>query len=390
MTTSDPADQQGDARPDEPADEPADESSAGGELRVTTLELFFDLVFVFIITQLTSVLIDEPSPIGLAKMALLLAVVWWMYGGYAWLTNVVPPVRLAPRVLLVLSMVGFLVVALAVPTAFGSGGVAFGLGYLLVVCVHAGLFLTSVRARHSVLRLVPVNIGGAVLLLVAAFLPVPARWAIWALAPTVYWGLPLLRGPVTYELRPAHFVERHGLVLIIAFGESVTAIGVGIAGMRLSLGLALVAALALMVLLGLWWSYFGGDDELAEQRLVAANHPARARMSLAAYGRAYYLLLAGVIILAAGVKRAIGHPWDVGQLLPSLAIGGGVALYLAGDAALRRALRLRPILPRCIGLALAALSIPVGVMAPTSAQLAMIGVVLLGVFVVEWRMASVR
>jgi low temperature requirement protein LtrA len=361
---------------------------------VTTVELFFDLVFVFTITQLTSVLIGEPSGIGLAKMALLLAIVWWMYGGYAWLTNMVPPVRLLPRLLLVLSMIGFLVVALAVPTAFGSGGVAFGLGYLLVVCVHAGLFLTSVPARRSILRLAPVNIGGAVLLLVAAFLPAPVRWAIWALVPTVHWGLPLLRGSVGYEIRPAHFVERHGLVLIIAFGESVTAIGVGVSvggtALRLSPGLVLVAALALMVLLGLWWSYFGGADELAEQRLVAADPPTRARMALAAFGRGYYLMLAGVIILAAGVKRSIGHPWETGHLTPAVAIGGGVALYLAGDAALRHVLRLRPMLPRCVGLALAALSIPVGVAAPTSAQLAMLAAVLLGVFAVERWMAPVH
>jgi low temperature requirement protein LtrA len=289
--------------------------------------------------------------------------------------------------LLVLSMIGFLVVALAVPTAFGAGGVAFGLGYLFVVCVHAGLFLTSVPARRSILRLAPVNIGGALLLLAAAFLPTPVRWAVWVLVPTVHWGLPLLRGAVSYEIRPAHFVERHGLVLIIAFGESVTAIGVGVTGLRLSAGLVLVAALALMVLLGLWWSYFGGADERAEQRLVSVDLPTRARLALAAYGRAYYLLLAGVIILAAGVKRSIGHPWDTGHLTPAVAIGGGVALYLAGDAALRNTLRLRPMLPRFVGLALAALSIPVGVVAPISAQLAMLAAVLLGVFAVEWRLA---
>lgn len=353
------------------------------ELRVTTSELFFDLVFVFTITQLTALLLAEPNAAGLAKMALLLAVVWWMYGGYAWLTNLVPPVRLMPRLLLLAAMAGYLVIALSVPTAFGSGGVAFGLGYLFVVSVHAGLFLTSVSARRSILRLVPWNLGGAVLLLTAAFLPAPARWALWVLVPAVYWSLPHLRGAARYELRPGHFVERHGLVLIIAFGESVVAIGGGLLGERLTIGLVIAAVLALVVLAALWWSYFGGADELAVQRLSAADVVTRGRLSLAAFGRAYYVMLAGVIVLSAGIRRAIAEPWHPGHPLPALAVGGGVAVYLAGDVALRRALRLGPVLPRCAGLVLAVASIAAGTFAPAAVQLVVIAVVLLVMFVVE-------
>ena len=357
------------------------ETEQDGELRVTTIELFFDLVFVFTITQLTSVLTAEPNGFGLVKMAALLAVVWWMYGGYAWLTNVVPPVRSVPRLLLVAGMAGFLVIALAVPTAFAGGGLAFGLGYLLVVLVHAGLFLRS-PARAGILRVAPWNLGAAVVLIVAAFVPEPVRWALWLAVPVALWGVSHLgQNASDFALRPGHFVERHGLVLLIAFGESVVAVGVG--EVRLSAGLLIAAVLTLIVLAALWWCYFGGADEIAEKRLVEAEVSIRSRLCLAAFGRAFYPLLAGIILLAAGMKKAIGHPWAAGHLLPALAIGGGVAVYLAGDIALRRVLRLGPVRYRAAAGLVALASIAAGTFAPLVVQLAVLAGVLLGMFTLE-------
>src|SRR3954453_23714985 len=117
--------------------------SEPAELRVSTLELFFDLVFVFTITQLTAVLAGRPTGIGLLHVSLMLVVIWWMYGGYAWLTNVVSPDRFAYQLLVLGGMAAFLVLSLAVPTAFSGGGVAFGLAYLVVILIHAGLFIRS-------------------------------------------------------------------------------------------------------------------------------------------------------------------------------------------------------------------------------------------------------
>ncbi|HEV3361311.1 MAG TPA: low temperature requirement protein A [Pseudonocardiaceae bacterium] len=356
------------------------------ELRVSTLECFFDLVFVFAVTQLTSVLGREPNGFGLAKMALLLAVIWWMYGGYAWLTNVVAPVTPSRRALLGVGMAGFLVMALAVPTAFDGldgGGLAFGIGYLIVNCVHAGLFLTSPAARPGMARVATGNIVNAAVLLVAVFVPVPIRWALWVLVPIAQWGVPYLRGAAEIPLRPAHFVERHGLVLLIAFGESVAAIGAGIVAVRLSVGLILAAVLTLGVLLALWFSYFGGEDELAERRLLDADIGRRAMMALNAYGRAFYLLLAGIIVLAAGMRKAITHPWQAGHPVEALAIAGGVVVYLVGDLLLRRTLRLRPWLPRCVAAVLVAGSVAVGAGVSTIVQLVTIAVVLAGAFAVE-------
>lgn len=356
------------------------------ELRVSTLECFFDLVFVFAVTQLTSVLSREPNAAGLAKMALLLAVIWWMYGGYAWLTNVVAPVTPVRRALLGLGMAGFLVVALAAPTAFDGftgGGLAFGIGYLIVNLVHAGLFLTSPSARPGMTRIATANVANAVILVVAAFVPLPVRWALWVLVPLLQWGVPYLRGQGVIPLRPAHFVERHGLVLLIAFGESVAAIGAGFLGERLSAGAILAAVLTLGVLLALWWSYFGGEDELAEKRLLDADLATRAVLALGAYGRAFYLLLAGIIVLAAGVRKAIAAPWSPGSFVEALAIAGGVVVYLIGDLLLRRGLRIRPWLPRCVAAIVVAATIGVGLAVSMIVQLVTIAVVLGVAFTVE-------
>jgi low temperature requirement protein LtrA len=340
-------------------------------------------VFVFAVTQLTSVLVHEPNGAGLAKMALLLGVIWWMYGGYAWLTNVVAPVTPARRALLGLGMAGFLVVALGVPTAFDGGGLAFGIGYLIVNLVHAGLFLTSSAARPNMIKIVGANVANAVVLLVAAFVPMPVRWALWVLVLIAQWGLPYVRRTSEIALRPAHFVERHGLVLLIAFGESVAAIGAGLVGTRLSVGLILAGVLTLGVLLALWWSYFGGEDELAEKRLLDAEIGHRAVMALRAYGRAFYLLLAGIIVLAAGVKQAIGQPWRPGHPAEAIAIAGGVVIYLIGDSALRATLRLGPWLPRCLAAILVAATVGVGLAVSMIGQLVSIAVVLACAFAAE-------
>lgn len=352
------------------------------ELRVTTLEAFFDLVFVSAVTQLTSVLVHQPTPTGLARTVLLLAVVWWMYGGYAWLTNAVPAVRPVPKALLVLAMAGFLVIALAVPTAFGSGALAFAIGYLLVVAVHAGLFLTVVESRRAMARVSVWNLGAAVLLLVAVFVPGPVRWGLWVVAAAGPW-LVRLRGPGgSFRLRPGHFVERHGLVLLVAFGESIAAIGVGVAEGPLRAGVVLAAVLTLVVLAGLWWSYFGGEDAAAERSLSAVEPAERARMSLNAYGHAFLLLLGGVIVLAAGVRTAMVDPWRSGQVLPAVAIGGGIAVYLAGDLLLRVALGLRPLRHRIVAALLALASTAVGI-GSIVGQLAAVAAVLFGTVAVE-------
>jgi low temperature requirement protein LtrA len=173
-------------------DQARDGGAGPAEVRVSTIELFFDLVFVFTITQLTSLLAGDPSVAGLGRVALVFGNLWWLYGGYAWLTNAVPPRRSLQRLVLLFGMGGFLVVALAIPTAFDGGGIAFGVGYLLVTLVHTGMFLLSSQesAVRAMRRLGPANAITAALLLLAGFTQGPLQWTLWTAAFVLHWVSP--------------------------------------------------------------------------------------------------------------------------------------------------------------------------------------------------------
>jgi len=204
--------------------------------RVSTLELFFDLVFVFTITQLTSILARDMSFAAAGQVLLIFGVLWWMYGAYAWLTNTRTPVQAPERLLLLVGMAGFLIIGLAIPHAFGTStthgrdGVALGIGYLLVVLVHGGLFL---RVNRNIQLVIPFNLASALLVIIAGLVPSGAAYALWAAALALQVLSPLVvpvRGRFT--IAPAHFVERHGALIIVAFGESVADIGIGAEGQR--------------------------------------------------------------------------------------------------------------------------------------------------------------
>src|SRR5437899_7816358 len=192
--------------------------------RVTTLELFFDLVFVFTITQLTAVLYHAPALRSLVQVVLMLGVIWWMYGGYAWMTNAVSANTTNRRLLLLGGMGGYFVLALAIPYAFTSSGLAFGIAYLVVVGVHTTLFTRSsaVGVVQAILRLAPYNLGSALVILVGGAVGGAAQYVLWSLAVAFEWLTPVIRGNRGFDIAAAHFVERHGLVVIVAIGESLS------------------------------------------------------------------------------------------------------------------------------------------------------------------------
>ena len=309
--------------------------------RVSTLELFFDLVFVFTVTQVTQVVAHAHGPAGYAQAALILGLLWWMYGGYAWLTNNVGTDSPLHRLLLLCGMFGFLVAALAIPSAFGAGGVAFGLAYLLVNLIHAALFTHAQNSSAlAILRIAPFNLGGALLVTLAGVLGGDLRVPLWLLAFLLPVASTLFRRYGAFSLSPQHFVERHGLVLIIALGESVVSIGVGAADLPISARLVLTAGLALALVAALWWSYFGGngiggEEQRAEHALSRANGADRARMALFAFGYAYLMLLAGVVLASAGIKGMVAHL--EGHASPQVAwtLSCGVALFLIGESLFR-------------------------------------------------------
>ncbi|HEX2374420.1 MAG TPA: low temperature requirement protein A [Actinomycetota bacterium] len=353
--------------------------------RVSTLELFFDLVFVFTITQLTGVLSDDPTARGVLRVVLMLGVIYYMYGGYAWLTNAVAADRTARRLLLLGGMAGFLVLALAIPRAFSEGDVAFGVAYLVIVGIHAGLYTRSSDAHilRALLRLTPLNLVSALLVLGAVIVEGMAAYLLWGAAFALEWFTPRLASTAGFRIAPAHFVERHGLVVIVALGESIVAIGIGAAGLPVDLALASVAVLGLLLAACLWWAYFGGDDTRAEQALATVPDDRRGWVAFQAFGWWHLLMLLGIIALAAGLKDAIGHAFDPLDLAHALMLSGGAALFLAGDILFRRTLDLGPGRVRATAAALALATIPLGLWLSALLQLAALVMVLAGSLAAE-------
>jgi low temperature requirement protein LtrA len=355
-------------------------------LRVSTLELFFDLVFVFAITQLTGILARDMTLAGALRVLLIFGVLWWMYGGYVWLTNARTPVRTPERLLLLLGMAGFLIMGLAIPQAFGRDGVALGLGYLVVVGVHAWLYQ---RVNKNIMRVAPFNVAAALLIIGAGLVKGQAAYALWAAALAVQWLSPLLfpvRG--RFAIRPDHFSERHGALVIIVLGESVADIGIGIGtaghAVAVTVSLAVSATLGLALAAALWWTYFGvGDDERAEQALTQADPADRPGLALAAYFYAYIPLLLGIVTVAAGLRQAIGHAGSTLPFPACLALAGGVALYLAGDVAFRRALRIGPQRYRTAAAVVALAVSAVGVTASVAAEIALLAVIVAAALAAE-------
>jgi low temperature requirement protein LtrA len=343
-------------------------------IRVTTLELFFDLVFVFTITQLTTVLFHDPSWRGLAKVVLMLGVIWWMYGGYAWLTNTVVPDRAGRRTLLLGGMAGYLVLALSIPHAFSGSGPAFAIAYLCVVAVHAALFARaeSATVTQAVLRLAPFNLLSALLILAGGLAGGAAEYALFTVAVAFEWVTPRLIRLGAFAVRPAHFVERHGLVVIVAIGESVVAIGIGAAAIHtVDVELAVVAILGLLLNAGLWWLYFGNDDDaLAERALAEAPPSLRPRIAVDGFGVWHLPLLLGIVAIASALRAATGHAFHDLSTAHALALGGGLAVYLAGDVGFRRTLGLGRGRLRLAAAVLALVTVPLGSAVAAFAQIA--------------------
>jgi len=356
------------------------------EQRVSALELFFDLVFVFTLTQLTALLAADLRWEAAGQVLLIFGALWWMYAAYAWLTNQVPPDRDSRRITLVVGMAAFLVCALTIPRAFDDGGLAFGLGYLAVVIVHSALYAQAVPVR-TLAGFVPANLVSALLIIAAGIVDSSgvgyALWVVAILLPIMV--VNLFRPNEQIDIHTAHFVERYGLLLLIAFGESIVAIGVGTEELELDASFFGAALLGLALVATLWWTYFGGDEEGAQRALSAEPVDRRGRLALRAYYLAFAPMLLGVIAVAAGVKKALGHVEEELITGVALALAGGVAIYLFGDVTFRFVLRLSPIRYRAAAVALALATIPLGMYVNGVAQLIALVAVLAAVLAAEAR-----
>jgi len=353
--------------------------------RVSTLELFFDLVFVFTITQLTAVLRVEPTPLVALQVLLMLAIIFWMYGGYVWLTNAVSADRASRRLVLLAGMAGFFIVALTVPNAFDGGGLAFGLAYAVVIAVHIGLFSRASRVRSilGVLRLGRFNALIAVAVIVGGAVGGAIQLAVWSGVVLLAWLVVPRISPGSFDIGAAHFVERHGLVVIVAIGESVVALGLGLRDLPVGPGLIAVALLGLALSACLWWAYFGGDDQRAEEALMAAPPARRSMLAIQSYGYAHLALLLGIIAIAAAVEEIAHHPADVLDIGLAVALGAGGALYLGGQAGFRRVLTIGTPIPRLLAAVVCLATVPLGSALAAAAQLGALLAIFLALFALE-------
>ena len=315
------------------------------EARVSTLELFFDLVFVFGVTQITGTVTRAPTAASLGRGVAVFLVLWWAWGAYAWLTNTVPTGETLARLVVLAAMAAMLVTALAVPHAWGDGGVALALGFLAVMALHCALFLLAAEnpaeSRPAILRLAATNLTAALILVAAGLADGRPQTLLWVAAIALCYAGPYLTGVAGFTVHPGHFVERHGLIVLIALGESVVAIGAG-GDVTVDWGLAGTALVVMALIVGLWWSYFDHDADDGERALLAVDGPARARLARDIYSYLHIPLVLGVVYAAVGIHEALIRPDEPLDPVFAGAFAGGVVVYAAGLAAIRLRLGGRP------------------------------------------------
>ena len=310
------------------------------EARVAPLELFFDLVFVFALTQVTAFLADDPTFSQLGRGIVLLALLWWAWSGYAWLTSHVDPEQTLTRLVMFAAMGAMLVCALATPGAFTDDGVLWGVGYLVVRILHTALFAVAARGDAAMMRGVTAlgisMIPGAGLIIVgAAAFDGTTRDLMWLAAVILDYGIVLAAGAEGWRVHAEHFAERFGLVMIIAFGESIVAIGVGLEGIELGSGEITAAMLAIAIVCLLWWAYFDVVALVAERRFREAAVAEQQRIARDSYALLHLPMIAGVVLFALGVKKIVEHVEDPLKDMPAVALCGGLALYLLAHIAFR-------------------------------------------------------
>jgi low temperature requirement protein LtrA len=349
---------------------------------------FFDLVFVFALTQVAGFLVDHLTWLGMLKASALLTVLWSSWAVYSWLTNAVPAEEVIPaRLVIFAATAAMFVASLAVPDAFGEYGVLFGLAYFVVFLLQVVLFALATggepEQRRAILRLAPGFLGAPALLIVAGFLDGLAQGALWAVALAIAYGVAYVRGVAGFRVHAGHFAERHALMVIIALGESIVAVGVGASGVGLGTSVLVAAVLGIALAAALWWAYFDLAMLTAERRLSAAQGEERARLARDSYTYLHLPMVAGIIFAALGLKQTLAHVGDPLGTIPAVALCGGVALYLLGHNAFRLRDEGSVSVPRLVVTILCCALILVAVSVPSLITLAVLTVLLCGLAAFE-------
>jgi low temperature requirement protein LtrA len=367
------------------------------EHRVSPLELFFDLVFVFAFTEVTTLWLEQQTWSGLGRGLLVLVALWWVWASFAWLTNAASAEADLVTAVILCATAALFIAALAVPEAFGAHRLVFGLAFFAVVAAFVALYVLVSKQRPeqlaAVLRIAPAVLAGAGLVLAAAFVPSPLRPVLWALALAVGFFGPQLAGVAGWRVEPSHFAERHGLIVIIAIGESLGAIGFGARNSGLGAGVVLDAVLGLVVAASFWLAYFDFASRGVEERMAGRRGADRVAFARDAYTYAHLPMVVGIILFAFGMRTTLVHIHSHLHVIPAVALCCGPAVYLLGFVALRwrvsRSLgRGRP----TAAVAFAALT-PAAMSVPALAAVALVAAVWLGLHAYEltmWREERAR
>jgi len=311
-------------------------SEAEEERRTSYLELFFDLVFVFAITQVTLLLLNDTSPAGFARSALVLALVWWAWSGFTWMTNAVDIESQVTKLLFLAGMAGAFFVALAVPHSYGDEGLWFACAYAFIRVLNLVLYAWGLKGRPAqlaaLLRLAPFFLVAPALVVAGGVVDsLPLRSALWVASIAVDLAGVLAAGNENdWRVSPAHFAERYALIVIIALGESIVAIGVSTGEVPRDAMFALSVTIAFAGVAGLWWAYFGFVSGAVERALQKAAPSRRGPLARDVFTIFHYPIVLGIVYFAVAAKKMVAHPEDPLSRPGRAALGFGVAFFLAG------------------------------------------------------------
>ena len=367
------------------------------EHSVTPRELFFDLVFVFAFTQVTTLLANDPTFAGIGRGVLVLGALWWPWTAYAWLTNTVDPEESFVGAALLVALIAMFLAALAVPGVFGDDGVLFGAAFLVVVAMHLAVYALAGRGDRdllsAVLRLAPWTLLGATLILVAGFgFAHGTRTWLWVAALACTYVGAGLSGSTGWRVFPSHLAERYGLVLIIALGEAFVAIGIGATGIGLGLGEVVAAILGLLVATSFWLAYFDFFSIRGARMLADLRGPDRVALARDVYAYAHLPMIVGIVLFAFAMKTIVRHVGEELDWVAAFALCGGSALYLLTFSAVRSRVERRLALSRgrFTAAVLLLLVLPLAAAVPALAALALVTAVWLALHTYElvwWREA---
>jgi len=373
------------------------ETSREGD-RATTLELLFDLVYAFAFTQVTALMVEGETGIGVIHGLVILGLLWGPWSSFAWLSNQAHADRGVVRVGVITATVIMFAASLAVPAAYRApndpvfGALLFAVCYLLVQIVHTVVYLLAAGTdaalrRQIVLTELSAMFPAAALLVIGALVGAPFQVWIWLVAFVLQWLMIYLtsNGGNWRVNSVAHFAERHGLVVLLALGESVVAIGTGAARLVLDASVLVGAVFAIGIGIGMWWSYFPHLAPNTERLVTRKLGVERSGMATETYTYLHFTLIAGIVIAALGIETTMAEVADAAASgwFPAIALGGGVSLYLAGTGLVWRRVSGEWAVLRFAAATLALVLIPALAFVPALLALALVLLVVLALAVAE-------